>query len=234
MRRPTTWSGGMSSRSSGRRAVRKGRPSKSLTPAQAAALLDAAGKSTIGCYTVLCLTVGLRTEEARALTWQHVDLEGAADAIPPVPPHVEVWRSVRERGDTKTQKSRRTLQLPELSVDALRLHKARQAEKRLLAGALWQDTGLVFCTAVGMPLAAGNVRRSFKKLTEAAGLGNDWTPRELRTSFVSLMSNSGTLVEEIARIVGHTSSRTTETVYRQELRPVITTGAETMDRIFAG
>ncbi len=211
-----------------------GRPSKSLTPGQAAALLEAAGKSTIGCYTVLCLTVGLRTEEARALTWDHVDLDGDANASPPLPPRVEVWRSVRERGDTKTQKSRRTLQLPEIAADALRSHKGRQAAKRLLAGVFWQDTGLVFCTSAGTPLAAGNIRRSFKKLTQAAGLGADWTPRELRTSFVSLMSNSGTSVEEIARIVGHSSSRTTETVYRQELRPVITTGAETMDKIFAG
>ncbi len=40
-------------------------------------------------------------------------------------------------------------------------------------------------------------------------------------------------VEEIARLVGHTSSRTTEVVYRRELRPVITTGAEVMDKIFA-
>ena len=31
---------------------------------------------------------------------------------------------------------------------------------------------------------------------------------------------------------GHASSRTTEVVYRRELRPVITTGAEVMDQIF--
>jgi hypothetical protein len=39
-------------------------------------------------------------------------------------------------------------------------------------------------------------------------------------------------VEEIARLAGHASSRTTETVYRHELRPVITTGADVMDKIF--
>ena len=35
-----------------------------------------------------------------------------------------------------------------------------------------------------------------------------------------------------ARLVGHASSRTTETVYRYELRPIITTGADVMDKIF--
>jgi integrase len=78
-----------------------------------------------------------------------------------------------------------------------------------------------------------NVRRTFKKVTKAAGLDENWTPRELRTSFVSLMSHSGMPVEEIARLVGHTSSRTTEVVYRRELRPVIVTGAEVMDKIFS-
>jgi integrase len=47
------------------------------------------------------------------------------------------------------------------------------------------------------------------------------------------MSGSGVPVEEIARFVGHTSTRTTEVVYRRELRPVITTGAEVMDKIFS-
>ena len=208
-----------------------GRPSKSLTVDQAAVLLAAADGSRLGAYVVLCLLAGVRTEEARALTWDHVDLDGDPTADPAVSPHVAVWRSVRAHGDTKTEKSRRTLALPERAVEALREHRRLQAGQR--AGALWQDHGLVFCTSTGTPLTAGNVRRMFKKITKAAGLGEDWTPRELRTSFVSLMSGSGVPVEEIARLAGHSSSRTTEVVYRRELRPVITTGAEVMDKIFS-
>jgi integrase len=47
-----------------------------------------------------------------------------------------------------------------------------------------------------------------------------------------MMSYHGVPVEEIARLAGHASSRTTEVIYRRELRPVITTGAEVMDQIF--
>ena len=50
------------------------------------------------------------------------------------------------------------------------------------------------------------------------------SPGELRHTFVSVMSVSGVAVEEIARLAGHASSRTTETIYRHELRPVITNG----------
>ena len=53
-----------------------------------------------------------------------------------------------------------------------------------------------------------------------------------RHSFVSLMSSSGLAVEEIARLAGHSSSRTTEVVHRREFRPGPDRGTETMDRLF--
>lgn len=209
----------------------EGRPSRSFTLDQARALLEAASHSRLNAYVVLSLTVGVRTEEARQLCWDHLDLDGDSEADPPVPPSVAVWRSVRQGGDTKTPKSRRTLALPQAAVQALREHRRRQAEDRLAAGSQWQDHGLVFASAIGTPLDAANVRREFRKITESAGLGKGWAPLDLRHTFVSLMSADGVPVEEIARLAGHNRTATTELVYRHELRPVITTGAEVMDRI---
>ena len=90
----------------------------------------------------------------------------------------------------------------------------------------------MFTTHLGAALDAGNVRKMFKRICAEAGVGDGWTPRELRTTFVSLMSHQGVSIEEIARLVGHATTRTTEIVYRRELRPVITTGAEVMDQLF--
>ena len=185
-------------------------------------------------YIVLSLLAGIRTEEARALHWAHVDLDGDPAASPPVPPHIAVWRSVRPHGDTKTERSRRTLGLPAAAVQALRSWADSQADERLAAGNGWQDTGLVFTSHHGAALDAANVRKMFKRVCTEAGIGDGWTPRELRTSFVSLLSHRGVSIEEIARLVGHTSTRTTEIVYRRELRPIITTGAEIMDELFTG
>src|SRR6516164_3105547 len=227
-----------------------GRPSKSLTLDQAVAVIAAARTlpvmelrpglkdvrrpaALMHAYIVLSLLAGIRTEEARALRWAHMDLDGDPAARPPVPPHVAVWRSVRAHGETKTERSRRTLGLPQLAVQALGDLSDSQAGERLLAGDRWQDTGLVFTTHLGAALDAGNVRKMFKRVCTAAGAGDGWTPRELRTSFVSLMSHRGVSIEEIARLAGHASTRTTEVVYRRELRPVITTGAEIMDELFA-
>ena len=123
-------------------------------------------------YIVLSLLCGLRTEEARALRWQHVDLDGDPAARPPVPPHVAVWRSVRVHGETKTERSRRTLGLPVTAVQALRTLSDSQAGEQLLAGARWQDTGLMFTTHLGAALDAGNVRKMFKRVCDEAGIGD--------------------------------------------------------------
>jgi hypothetical protein len=81
--------------------------------------------------------------------------------------------------------------LRQAAVQALREHRKRQAQDRQPAGALWQDHGLVFASAIGTPLDAANVRREFRKITEAAGPGVEWAPRDLRHTFVSLMSADG-------------------------------------------
>ncbi|MDQ1288506.1 MAG: hypothetical protein QG622_2071 [Actinomycetota bacterium] len=213
---------------------RPGRPSKALTLAQARAVLVTVEKSRMHAYIVVSLLTGARTEELRALTWDHVDLVGAPDADPPIPPHLAVWRSVRVGGDTKTRKSRRTLALPERCVLALLEHRHEQITERRQAGEKWHDHGLVFPSRVGTPMDASHVRRDFRTaLKGASGIDPaEWTPRELRHSFVSLLSDSGVPLEEISRLVGHKNTTVTETVYRKQIRPVIQTGAVAMDGIF--
>jgi integrase len=213
---------------------RPGRRSKALTMAQAEAVLGAVKGSRMQAYVVVSLLTGARTEELRALTWDHVDLEGRLDAIPAVPPHLAVWRSVRAGGDTKTRKSRRTLALPQRCVEALKIQRAQQRRDRERAGSAWVEQGLVFTTSLGTPLDHADVRRAFRTaIAGAAGVDpRDWTPRELRHSFVSLLSDSGVPLEEISRLVGHRSTAVTELVYRQQIRPVVQSGAVVMDRLF--
>jgi integrase len=211
----------------------QGRPSKALTLEQAEAVLAAAKDSPVYAYVVLALLTGARTEELRALTWPDVDLIGKPDATPPVPPSVSVVRSVRAGGDTKTRLSRRRLKMPLRCVDALTDHKARQCDQRARAGKRWQEHGLVFASAVGTERGARNVARDFRDVVKSAGLvPGEWTPRELRHSFVSLLSDSGVPVEHISRLVGHSGSAVTETVYRHQIRPVLEEGASAMDHIF--
>jgi integrase len=236
-----------------------GRRSRSLTMDQAVAVIAAASRdrppspvhpglrpqqprpaALMHAYVVVSLTTGLRTEEIRGLRWDHVVAWVDGQWLPVTRVGFEheqlavfVWRSVREDGETKTELSRRSLEVPQVAVQALMEWLLAQADERLAAGVRWHDTGLVFTTSAGAGLAAGHVRRMFKTICKTAGIGENWTPRELRHSFVSLMSDQGMATEEIARLVGHRSTRTTETVYRHELRPVIRSGAAIMNKIFS-
>jgi integrase len=219
---------------------RPGRPSKALTLDQAKAVLAATETARIWlrAYIVLSLLVGARTEELRKLAWSHVvaydqDSKVWTSVTETGWDHEEfaiyVWRSVRADGDTKTRKSRRSLKLPRRCVWAL-LDLWDQQQ----AGDSHQQPGLVFATRTGGPLSAGNVRREFRRVIDRVPglIGTDWTPREMRHSFVSVLSANGLTLEEISRLVGHDGTAVTEKVYRQEIRPVIEEGATVMDRIF--
>ena len=217
-----------------------GRPSKSLTLEQAVALMAAAKGTALEAYIIVSLLSGVRTEEARALRWDHV-VAWVDEQWRPVSEvgfdheqvAVFVWRAERAGGDTKTPKSRRTLALPRKCVEALREHRVRQVKDRLSAGPLWMDNDLVFASAVGTPQDDHNVRRQFRVITEAASLGKTWVPRELRHTFVSLLSAHGVPVEAIALLAGHQQTATTELVYRHQIVPALRRGAEVMDQIFS-
>lgn len=210
-----------------------GRPSKSLTLAQAQAVLKASERSPLHAYIVVSLLTGARTEEMRSLRWDHVDLIGDPNADPPIPPHVMVWRSVRAKNETKTKKSRRTLALPARAVIALKKHGETQNLWRGQTGRDWSEDDLVFISEEGTELDPSNVRKQFRAVITRAGLrASEWTPRELRHSFVSLLSDRGVPTEQISLLVGHSGTSVTEAVYRHQIRPVIRHGAQVMDQIF--
>jgi site-specific recombinase XerD len=77
--------------------------------------------------------------------------------------------------------------MPGQAVQALRAHHTRQVAERLAVGEAWQEHDLVFCREDGTPLDRRHVRKEFQKITKAARLGGEWTPRELRHSFVSIL-----------------------------------------------
>jgi integrase len=128
-------------------------------------------------------------------------------------------------------KSRRTLALPDLCVVALVTWRAQQDAEPRAAGEQWQETGLVFTTRLGTAMDAANVRRDSRRaLASVPDLkSEEWTPRELRHSFVSLLSDAGVPIEDVSRLVGHSSM--TELVYRHQIRPVLQSGAKIMDRL---
>lgn len=150
------------------------------------------------------------------------------DSVDPIP-----LQRLAARHPTKTKKSRRTLAIPARCVVALCQHQNKQKELREKDGKKWHDDDLVFSTRSGAELDAANVRRGFRPVARRAGIdAENWTPRELRHSFVSLLSANGMSIETIADLMGHAGTRVTEAVNRHQLRPVLLGGEVAMDQIF--
>ena len=225
-----------------------GRPSKSLTLEQAVAVITAARTLPVmelrpglkdvrrpaelmHAYIVLSLLCGIRTEEARALRWAHVDLDGDPAARPPVPPHVAVWRSVRVHGETKTERSRRTLGLPAVAVEALRAWLDCQADEQLAAGKAGRTPGWCSRTTGAPRWTRGTSGRC----------SNESAPRPVRRRLDTARAadhvrqpaqpprgqHRGDRPPRRARLHPHHRDR-----LPARLRPVITTGAEIMDELF--
>ena len=171
---------------------------------------------------VLSFMLGLRPGELRKLTWDHVDLDKGV---------IHVWRSASRTGDVKTPQSKRSLVLPKRAVESLKQHKKRQAAERLKAGALYHETGLVFCYEDGRMFSRWALNWRFSKVTQRAGIGH-WHAHEGRHTAVSIMSSNGVPIQEISDTMGHRSTHVTETVYRHVIVPAIRGGATVMDSVF--
>ena len=228
----------------------EGRPSKSLTLEQAVAVITAAETLPVmelrpgpeGCPPAGRADVCLHRAEP-AGRGPHRRGQGTAlgsrgpgrrpARCPPVPPHVArlavgARRAARPRPSGPAARS---------AFPRWRSRRSAHCGKARLTNGPWPGNDGRTPDWCSPPIAAppstrGTSGRCSSGSATVAGIGDSWTPRELRTSFVSLMSHRGVSIEEIAHLVGHASTRTTEVVYRRELRPVITTGAEIMDDVF--
>jgi integrase len=123
-----------------------------LTLNESRRLLDAAEGDDLEAFYVLAATVGLRIGELLALQWRNLDLSRRRLTV--VATLQRDFDGAQLLAPPKTAKSRRTVVLSALAVDALQRHRTRQLEGRLLVGQLYQDSDLVFATAFGKPLSA--------------------------------------------------------------------------------
>jgi integrase len=207
---------------------------QTLSPEDARALLDAAKGERFEALYTAALAVGLRMGEALGLRWQDVNLDRRSLTVNRI-----LERIGRGHGSTlqlvepKTSRSRRTVNLPEAAVRALRAHKVRQLEERLAAGLRWQDSGLVFPNSLGKPLDPHELHNGFKALLTKAGLPNIRF-HDLRHSAASLMLAQGIPLRSIQDILGHSSIALTANLYAHVGEQLRREAADAMDAVLAG
>lgn len=180
-----------------------------LTTDQVQIFLEAIRGDRLEALYTLVLAVGLRQGEALGLHWTDLELDSGT---------LSVRTALQRIGgklclvEPKTARSRRTITLPPVVVSALRLHRARQLQERLLAGANWQDTGLVFTTTIGTPMDARNLTKRFQKALKEAGLPKKRF-HDLRHTCASLLLVQGVHPRVVMEILGHSQMSLTMDTY---------------------
>jgi integrase len=134
--------------------------------------------------------------------------------------------------EPKSDRSLRTVALPDFAVRALRTHRRRQAEDKLLAGSSWKQTGYVFTTTIGTPLEGINVTRRFQRILKAAGL-----PRQrfhdLRHAAASLLLAQGVAARVVMEILGHSQISLTLNTYSHVIPSLQSDAAKLMDAVLS-
>lgn len=179
------------------RQVRK--PFKTWSEAEARRFLEASAEDRLAALWALMLSTGMRRGESLGLRWDDVDL--AAGRVSVVQ-HVVVVQNRAAIQEIKTPASRRSVALYPDVVGALRKHAARQKQDRLLVGPAWQESGLVFTTAIGTVLHPRNVRRSFDQLVAKAGVP-PITLHDLRHTAATLALKAGAHPKLVQEMLGH-------------------------------
>ena len=213
----------------------KARPIVPLTIQQAGAFLKAATKHRLCALFSVALACGLRLGEATGLTWNDVDLETGELRVRQQLQRVGKRLALQE---LKTEKSRRTLMLPDTCVELLKTHRKRQLEERLKAGDNWVETGLVFTTyaphgkdrKAGAALHPRNVLRALYALLEAAELPMVRF-HDLRHSAASLLIAEGVELVEVSMLLGHSELRVTADLYSHLQQQTAARAAKRMESI---
>lgn len=209
---------------------------KALSDKQVSVLLDSVRGLPPYPFIMLCLYAGLRREEALALQWDSVFLDGDA-------PHIIVcraWHTEHNRPviltDLKTKASKRTIPIPPQLVECLKAHKEKSASDFVIAnrdgGALsetqWRRVwGYVRTRTVrertyyryvnGQKIA----HTVIPVLGERAAHNNgvvysidfDVTPHQLRHTYVTNLLLAGVDVKTVQYLAGHEHAKITLDIY---------------------
>jgi integrase len=182
----------------------KPKPLPIITPDLAGTIFGAVrGTDPWEVAASLALGVTLRREEVLGLAWSDVDLEAGRLTVR----QVLTWADGQtHEGPPKSGAGARALELPRIVAEALRRHRAAQAERRLRVGEEWQDHDLVVDRGDGGPWQPPSFSTGWARFAAKAGFP-EITFHGLRHGAATLMLAAGVPDPVAVRVMGHADAR---------------------------
>lgn len=178
------------------------------------------------------LFTGLREGELLGLKWECVDFDQGTIRV------VRQLCRERQKGGKyyfsapKNDKSRTLMPAPYV-MNLLRTQRARQAQQRLLAGAAWQDSGLVFTNEFGRYLSYRALYDSFKQIARQMGLP-ELRIHDLRHTYAVNSIRAGDDIKTVQSNLGHATAAFTLDVYGHFTDDMRMESSQRMEKFIAG
>ena len=157
-------------------------------------------------YACWLLTLaGWRRSEVLGLAWSAVDFDTGTVSV--AQGRVIVRGAGTTTGAPKSERSRRTLPMPDDVMAALRALNAQQKRDRLLYGPTWINTGFIAINEDGSPIRPETYSKVFRRHCAAAGVPVIRL-HDARHTAATRMLDSGTTVSAAAKWLGHDPTMT--------------------------
>jgi integrase len=206
---------------------RPDRPELMVPDAAAVRQILEAAEGPLRMALLLAASTGMRRGEVLGLRWAALDgtrlhvnssLQRVSGELVFVAP--------------KTDRSRRTIALPPITVEALRRWRKDQAERRLLLGEAWHDAGVVVDRGDGRPLDPAELSHGFARLCARNGL-EGVRLHDLRHAFATQLLVAGVHPKVVSDALGHASTAFTMDVYSHLLPSIGEQVADAMQAALA-
>ena len=193
----------------------------------------------------LLIFTGCRRGEIMGLKWDKIDFKNCTLRIE------TNLLYTQEKGvfedTTKTETSKRTIKIPQATMNLIKEHKKETNERRLLLGSYWHDSGFIFTQDKGKPMHPDSLtdycvqfRKKYNKKIQEENKENKtnlkllprMNPHAFRHSQASLLFFNGADAITISKRLGHAKVSTTTDIYSHIMKKADETASETLANLF--
>ena len=182
-----------------------------LTAEQAQQFLIAAQDNFLEALFVVAITTGARIGELLGISWNDVHLRTGKLHI-----RRALGRQTKKGlvfSEPKTERSRRTVHLTAMAIDALKKHHLKQQQLKGYGEPGWNEQNLVFCNHAGKPFDHSSLMKDyFHPLLVKAGLPSIRF-HDLRHTAATLMFQLDVHPKVVQEMLGHSSISVTLDTY---------------------
>ncbi len=186
------------------------------------------GDTSIYIPVLLALQTGMRAGEICGLKWEDVNLKQGTLTVKQTLQRINGVLTVK---DTKTAKSKRTIALMDYTVQALKEHKKKQNETKLMVGQTYKDQGFVCTWDDGRPYDPHYVGEKFTELVYKLNYPQIRF-HDLRHTHATMLLQQGVNPKIVSERLGHSQVSITLDTYSHVLPNMQKEAITKLDELF--